>query len=118
MYEAGEHPTLSLPAKVDVAQLFKHVAIVNMQETTLSGAPPSPPAPCLVNPFLSSRQCSPLPHNPPALDVGTRASSTLPLIFTPHLSYNLSLQLKELDGTVVTLQPNTFRTFRVILKSA
>jgi hypothetical protein len=27
-------------------------------------------------------------------------------------------QLKELDGTVVTLQPNTFRTFRVILKSA
>ena len=70
MYEAGEHPTLSLPAKVDVAQLFKHVAIVNMQETTLSGAPPlPPPPPCLINPFLPSRQCAPLPHNPAALDV-------------------------------------------------
>ena len=27
-------------------------------------------------------------------------------------------ELKQLDGTVVTLQPNTFRTFRVNLKTA
>jgi hypothetical protein len=60
MYEAGEHPTLSLPAKVDVAALFKHVAIVNMQETTLSGAPPLSPPP---TPLPASSTRSSLPGN-------------------------------------------------------
>ncbi len=49
IYEAGEHPTLSQPAQVDLAALFKAVGVVSMQEATLSGpllhilSPPLPP---------------------------------------------------------------------------
>lgn len=42
MFEAGEHPTLSQPAQVDLAALFKDIDVVSMQEATLSGPPSSP----------------------------------------------------------------------------
>lgn len=80
IYEAGEHPTLSQPAQVDLAALFKAVGVVSMQEATLSG-----------NALLSHTHRM------------RWSSEPVP-------------ELKQLEGTVVTLQPNTFRTFRVILK--
>ena len=40
IYEAGEHPTLSQPAQVDLAALFKGIAVSSVQETTLTGVPP------------------------------------------------------------------------------
>jgi hypothetical protein len=47
IYEAGEHPTLSQPAQVDLAALFKGITVSSVQETTLTGAPPPPSPPGL-----------------------------------------------------------------------
>jgi hypothetical protein len=122
LYEAGEHPTLSQPAQVDVAALFKGVAILSMEEATLSGDPIASLRNSLgilvsmiPQPHLC-RQQPPLPHFPHALVARACTERTAAPSFAALFFLRL-LQLKQLDGTVVTMQPNTFRTFRVTLKS-
>ena len=110
IYEAGEHPTLSQPAQVDLAALFKGITVSSVQETTLTGAPPPSHPHVHLSPTLTPLSPSPRP----------------PLLGNALLAHTSRMRwtsqpvpdLKQLDGTVVTLQPNTFRTFRVNLKTA
>lgn len=108
IYEAGEHPTLSQPAQVDLAALFKGITVSSVQETTLTGAPP----PSRPHVHLSPRS-PPSPPHPPLLGNALLAHTSRMRWTSQPVP-----DLKQLDGTVVTLQPNTFRTFRVNLKTA
>ena len=114
IYEAGEHPTLSQPAQVDLAALFKGIAVSSVQETTLTGVlPPSHPHVHLkfhLSPTLTTHSSSLRP--PPLGNALLAHTSRMRWTSQPVPD------LKQLDGTVVTLQPNTFRTFRVNLKTA
>ncbi len=115
IYEAGEHPTLSQPAQVDLAALFKGIAVSSVQETTLTGAPPS----SLPNVHLSPTLTPPSP-SPSRLPLPPPPPGNAVLAHTSRMRWTSQPvpDLKQLDGTVVTLQPNTFRTFRVNLKTA
>ena len=63
IYEAGEHPTLSQPAQVDLAALFKGIAVSSVQETTLTGVPPPSHPHVHLSPTLTTP--SPSPRPPP-----------------------------------------------------